>query len=148
MKTTRYLAFALALAVVGWPPPPAGAESRCYPSKRFKVVGDQWVLDTLTKLVWQRQVSTPTMNLAAAKAYCLNAGLRLPTAKELLSIVDFTVPSPGPTIDHDAFPNTPAESFWTSSLNSLPALPRVVSFENGSSGSSVAGSLNGVRCVR
>jgi len=40
---------------------------------------------------------------------------RLPTRLELISLVDFTVASPGPTIDPAAFPNTPTEAFWTSS---------------------------------
>jgi hypothetical protein len=42
-------------------------------------------------------------------------GWRVPTKDELLSIVDLSVPAPGPTIDATAFPITPAACFWTSS---------------------------------
>ena len=89
--------------------------SRCYPVNRFVVVSGGLVHDTLTNLVWQQQTSTATMSLADAQTYCSSAGLgfRLPTLKELLSIVDHTVTS-GPPIDQTAFPNTPEEGFWSS----------------------------------
>jgi Protein of unknown function (DUF1566)/Bacterial Ig-like domain (group 2) len=40
---------------------------------------------------------------------------RLPTAKELQTIVDYGVASPGPTIDSTWFPNTVGSAYWTSS---------------------------------
>ena len=51
--------------------------------------------DTLTNLVWQRQASTTTMTRAAAQTYCSSAGsdFRLPTLKELLSLVAISVPT-------------------------------------------------------
>jgi hypothetical protein len=110
---TKYLACAFALVLVAWLHVRAGAAPRCYPTERFNVIDDQWVRDTLTNLVWQRQASATTMTWAAARTYCANAGLRLPTLKELFSIVDLTVARP--RIDQKAFPNTPAEWFWTSS---------------------------------
>jgi hypothetical protein len=113
VKQTKYVACLVALAVVVWPHPRAGAAARCYPAERFKTLDDQWVRDTLTKLVWQRQASATTMTWTAAKSYCTSAGLRLPTVKELFSLVDLTVAQPH--IDSKAFPNTPAEAFWTSS---------------------------------
>jgi Protein of unknown function (DUF1566) len=40
---------------------------------------------------------------------------RVPTLKELFTLVDKA--QPAPTIDPKAFPNTPAIQFWTSTLN-------------------------------
>jgi len=67
--------------------------------------------------VWQQQASSTTMTWAVAQTYCTNAGagFRLPTYKEMVSLVDFTMASPGPMINQTAFPGTPAEGFWTSS---------------------------------
>ena len=89
--------------------------SRCYPLNRFVVVSGGLVHDTLTSLVWQQQPSTMIMSLADAQTYCSSAGsgFRLPTLKELLSIVDLTVTSGSP-IDQTAFPNTPEVGFWSS----------------------------------
>jgi hypothetical protein len=92
--------------------------ARCYPTSRFVVLSGGLVSDTLTNLVWQQQASTTTMTWTAAQTYCAGAGsgFRLPTMKELLSIVDFTVHSYlVPMINQTAFPNTPADAFWSSS---------------------------------
>ncbi len=43
---------------------------------------------------------------------------RLPTAKELQSIVDYGIAYPGPTVDSAWFPNTGNDNYWTS----LPAI--------------------------
>jgi len=84
------------------------------------------VLDTVTGLMWERSVNaapcsgSSTCVQGAAADYCSgkttggHADWRLPTVLELVSLVDFTVGSPGPTIDAAAFPGTPAENFWTS----------------------------------
>jgi hypothetical protein len=89
--------------------------SRCYPTNRLVTVSSGLVHDTLTNLVWQQQASPTTMSLADAQTYCSSAGsgFRLPTLKELLSIVDLTV-IPGAPINQTAFPNTPAQEFWAS----------------------------------
>jgi hypothetical protein len=89
------------------------------------------------------------MSWAQAQSYCANADFRLPTVKELRSIVDFRVAFPGPTIDPNAFPNTPAEGFWTSSPYS-PNTTYVwfVKFDNGSSNETNVASNHRVRCVR
>ena len=39
---------------------------------------------------------------------------RLPTLKELSSIVNYDIPSPGPTINTTYFPNTQSSFYWTS----------------------------------
>jgi hypothetical protein len=133
---------------------------------QYVVSADQLtVTDTSTGLVWQRDGSGSRPNCAAdpdctwveAQAYCAGltldgSGWRLPTLGELHSIVDTTVTSP-PMINQTAFPNTPADCFWTSSPYSSPyELPcecaSDVQFSNG-------GEFHGfewlgfrVRCVR
>jgi hypothetical protein len=42
---------------------------------------------------------------------------RLPTKKELMSIVDYSVPYPGPTIKIAYFPNTVASDYWSSTTS-------------------------------
>ena len=93
--------------------------SRCYPSSRFGVLDGGLVRDALTGLVWQQQESASTMTWADAQSYCLSlvsggSGFRLPTLKELDSIMDLTADS-GPTLDRTAFPYTGTDTFWTSS---------------------------------
>jgi hypothetical protein len=96
--------------------------SRCYPTSRFVPLDGGLVRDTLTNLVWQQQASSANMSWLDAHAYCSSSGadFRLPTMKELMSIMDLTVTS-GPRIDQAAFPNTPPEDFWTSSRS--PDIP-------------------------
>jgi hypothetical protein len=96
------------------------------PLSRFVVVSGGLVQDTLTSLVWQQQPSTTTMSLADAQTYCSSAGsgFRLPTLKELLSIVDLTVTS-GPPIDQTAFPNTPEVGLLVVPTMCWLLLPRV-----------------------
>lgn len=78
--------------------------------------GNGTVTDQITGLVWQRLASGAKYRQADAARYCPTQGpqWRLPTRLELVSLVDFTVASPGPTINQ-AFPGTPGEVFWTSS---------------------------------
>ena len=80
--------------------------------------GDDTVTDRVTGFIWDRMATDMTMNHADAVFYCSGRGSkwRLPTRIELVSLVDFTVPNPGPTIN-PAFPDTPATVFWTSSPN-------------------------------
>ena len=78
---------------------------------------------------------------------------RLPTLDELNSIVDRSVPNPGPTIDTGYFPNTQNNTlYWTSSPYSVTAFPQAwyVEFQMGFSGkfSMNSGSLASVRLVR
>jgi hypothetical protein len=137
------------LALALWPLARPAAAPRCKPTSRFVVLSGGMVRDTLTKLVWQQQSSATTMNWANAKTYCASAGLRLPTVKELDSLVDLTVASPGPTIDKTVFPNTPAEAFWTSSPSAIVSgLVWLVDLYNGYSAHIDGRSSYRVRCVR
>ncbi len=125
--------------------------SRCYPTSRFVALSGGLVSDTLTNLVWQRQASTTTMKWPEAQGYCssMGSGFRLPTLKELFSLVDLTVTS-GATIDQIAFPNTPAYSmFWSSSESpDLSGDAWFVDFTDGYSTPSIESIWYYVRCVR
>jgi len=46
---------------------------------------------------------------------CGASNWRMPSRQELVSIVDYSRPYPGPSIDTPYFPNTPASSFWSAS---------------------------------
>ena len=151
MKKTRYLACAFALVVVAWPLAPPAASPRCYPTNRFMVQGGGLVVDTLTQLVWQQQASTTTMKWADAQTYCSSAGsgFRLPTVKELASLIDLTVSSGIAMINKTAFPGTPATGFWTSSPSAgSSGYVWYVDFGFGYPSYNVVGSLIRVRCVR
>src|SRR5450432_569897 len=79
------------------------------------------VHDSKTGLNWQQAVSTTLYTYASALTYCSGnvaalpgSGWRLPAIKELQTLVDDSVASPGPTIDASAFSSTPADYFWSS----------------------------------
>jgi hypothetical protein len=76
-------------------------------------------------------------------------GWRLPTIKELQSIVDLSQTA-APYIDPTAFPSTPSNYFWSSSpLAGSSSDAWNVSFGNGATyGTAVSGSYSYVRCVR
>ncbi len=134
--------------------------SRCYPTSRFVALTGGVVQDTLTGLIWQQDgsgtrtgcsgVDNLLCTWAEAQAYCANvgSGFRLPTIKELMSIVDFTVTS-GATINQTAFPNAPAEQFWTSTpCADVSSCAWYVVFGNGDNWTSDVSSAYRVRCVR
>jgi len=95
---------------------PAGASA---PPGHFTVTGGT-VSDTKTKLIWQQQTPATLYTWPAAKTYCANLGTtlggtgwRLPTVRELLTLIDWAQGMP-PVIDTTAFPGTPAGYFWSS----------------------------------
>jgi hypothetical protein len=160
LRKDMLMVAAIALVLV------AGASKASAPSGRY-ASSNNTVLDTKTKLTWQQTLSPNQFTwggattLGAAQYYCANlvlngGGWRVPTVKELLTIVDYSVtPSNNvPTIDAAFFPNTPASYFWS-------ATPRAdqagqvwgVDFSTGltnngyTQGLSPSGSLY-VRCVR
>jgi formylglycine-generating enzyme required for sulfatase activity len=111
------------------------------------------VTDTVTGLVWERQVSAAPLDWEGAKQYCAcleldgNGDWRLPTRIELASLVDWA--SAAPSIDALAFPATPTENFWTSSLvETSPGLVYLVYFDNGHTTYSESDFEYRTRCVR
>jgi hypothetical protein len=123
--STRWLAGA---ALVGALVSAALAARANAPAGRYTVTTDT-VLDTQTGLTWEAAVPSTTYTWGSASTsgtaqnYCstlavAGGGWRLPTMKELMTIVDDTN-SPGTPVDSVAFPNTPADYYWSST----PFLP-------------------------
>jgi hypothetical protein len=112
------------------------------------------VYDTKTKLTWQQTVPSTTYTWADAKTYCAGVGAslggsgwRLPTCKELQTIVDES--RTNPAIDTTAFSSTPASGFWSSSpLAGSSSDAWHVNFYNGSTYSYDVTNTLIVRCVR
>jgi len=121
----------------------------CYPSPRFTTTPTE-VVDGKTGLTWQRGVASVAKTWAEAKAYCptVGANFRLPSVKELLTIVDFT--KSNPAIDTTVFPGTTAAVFWTSSAvaGNNPSHAWSVNFGTSRAGSYGVGGAGQVRCVR
>jgi hypothetical protein len=112
-----------------------------------------WLRDARTGLVWQREVPTRTFAVAEAADYCATLQLdeetefRLPTMKELQTLVDEQ--RARPALDPEAFPDTPSESFWSSSAwSGTTDLNWYVRFDSGSALYELSTELFRVRCVR
>jgi Protein of unknown function (DUF1566) len=112
----------------------------CYAAgARFKMDAGT-VTDASTGLVWQ-QMAASAMTWSAAKASCTaaGAGFRLPSLKELQTIVDYGMAyvGPGPAIDATAFPGTPVGAYWTSSaFSGSDSVAWMVRFSYGDTASS------------
>ena len=143
---SRFLAAVAVLGVVSSTSAHANA-----PAGRYTMTGGT-VFDTKTKLTWQQTVPATKYAWAAAKTYCqtlslAGTGWRLPTRKELQTIVDYSQKSP--SIDATAFPATPAEAFWSSSpVAGSTTVAWSIYFIIGLTYSFVVADPNEVRCVR
>jgi hypothetical protein len=108
--------------------------------------------DEYTGLTWQRGVDHDNYTWQDAINFCSRltangGGWRLPGLRELLTLVDVTRFEPA--IDTTAFPNTPSEFFWSSSLSQAPAgTGWGVNFTRGSAGAALVGTKAHVRCTR
>lgn len=111
------------------------------------------VTDKSTKLVWQQKVAPIPYSWSGARTYCASlaiagGGWRVPSVKELATLVDFKATS-SPTIDTTAFPDTPADFLWSSSpLAGSSTSAWVVSFQDGSTHYRETDYTNPLRCVR
>lgn len=121
------------------------------PPGHFKPA-DETVEDSGTKLVWQRTVPKDTYSAKEASRYCAELNLddadwRLPSLKELHTLVDET--RTDPAIDIEAFPDTPAEFFWSSSsVAEFPMYRWTVTFADGTDTWLPEDQKQRVRCVR
>jgi hypothetical protein len=119
------------------------------------------VSDTKTKLTWQQNLQSADITWADAATYCAGLGRtlgglgwRLPTVKELQTLVDDSVAGDMytsiSTIDPNSFPNTPTESFWSSTPVPGASLSQAfsVSFRDGDTGVINVSNMEQVRCVR
>ena len=98
-------------------------------------------------LEWQADVPEQVFTWSDANAYSasLGDGWRLPTIKELLSLVDYETHSPACSV----FPDCPSEWFWSSSpVSGDTTFAWAVGFGSGSTYSTGVSSAYRVRCVR
>jgi hypothetical protein len=123
------------------------------PPARYTVAAGT-VLDVQTNLTWQQTPGPVTTGWAAAKSYCAALSLdgpgawRLPTAKELVTLVDAVLPAP-PAIDPTAFPGAAPLPFWsTTPIATQPTHPWGLDFSRGYIVDLDPASANAVRCVR
>jgi hypothetical protein len=123
------------------------------PPARY-AIGSGTVTDLQTGLVWQQPVAAGPLAQSAAASACAALGdggpgsWRLPTVKELLTLVDVTRPTP-PTIDPTAFPGAPAAQAWSSTPVAGQSGPIwAVQFDVGFALQVDASTALAVRCVR
>src|SRR5207248_9459216 len=103
-----------------------------------------------TGLTWEAAVDDTayTQDAAVARCAAMGGGWRLPTRLELVSLVDYTLAAPGPTINA-VFANTPGSVFWTASSYYGDAGDEwYVGFDEGYSDYGIINQSNLVRCVR
>jgi len=130
-----------------WKPPPT-------PQGLVPDAAAGTVYHPLTGRTWQRAASAATMNWTAAQDTCnalILAGKddwRLPTAVELMSLLDLSKTTNSALIDLVAFPDTPEAAFWTGTQYSISSLVVALNFDIGAGGPVEQGSKNYVRCVR
>jgi hypothetical protein len=122
------------------------------PAGRY-VTASGTVYDTKTKLTWQQTVSSTTNTWADSKAYCAGVGAslggtgwRLPTLKEVQTIVDYS--RANPSIDPTAFPATQDVAYWSSSPAGSPSSAWIVWSDRGDTNISDVSLTFNVRCVR
>jgi hypothetical protein len=149
----RFLCAVAMIAVIL--PTPADANA---PGGRYVVTNggnsSGTVYDTKTKLTWQQTISSISYTWADAKTYCAgvgsslgDTGWRLPTMKELQSLVDYSDKAFPTMIDSTAFPGAPSNWFWSASpLAGFPGLAWYVN--GGQTGDQDVSVASHVRCVR
>ncbi|HVV49219.1 MAG TPA: DUF1566 domain-containing protein [Polyangia bacterium] len=122
------------------------------PAGRY-MVNAGTVYDTKTKLTWQQTVTPTTYAFSDAINYCASmgvslggAGWRIPTIKELQTIVDYSQTS-APWIDRTAFPSTPVHYFWSSTAQAGTTTHWVLDFSVGNITVPGMSTANNVRCV-
>ena len=98
------------------------------PAVNFTDNGDGTVTDNTTGLMWQKQDDGVRRTWDQALEYCKGLSLgghsdwRLPTVKELQSIVDYA--KHNPAIDTMFFPDTKASVYWSSTTRIRAAVLR------------------------
>jgi hypothetical protein len=129
-------------------------------STRFIVLSNMSsnaVLDRETGLVWEQSPSTVTQSWEFAQLQCNflaaggRKGWRLPTIQDLASLVDPTVPPPGPTLPpgHPFSNNVQQSGYWSAStFASGTTAAWFVNFLDGNGGPDDKTFTHFVWCVR
>lgn len=116
--------------------------------------GDGTVTDNVTGLVWQQADDDNTYTWQEALEYCENLSLgnnpnaiwRLPSRRELFSIINFSYTSPA--IDNTVFLDVTHRSYWSSSTNGTDSTKAGTVNSSGGAGSYPDKSNTyAVRCV-
>jgi len=118
------------------------------PADRYQEnAANDTVTDTRTGITWQRTVSPGSYTWPAANAYCagLGTGWRVPTLKELLTLVD---PARHDPAIAPVFRDTPPMIFWTATRNVHDKALWCVSFSLGYTSTYSDTNTLRVRCVR
>ncbi len=140
-------------AWAAWPMPhPASLAGAANP-QNFQQTSEV-VIDSVTKLKWQKMADATLRTREEAKRYCdglriKGESFRLPSRIELLSLVDFTRSTV--YLDEEAFPNERAGKYWTSSAYAKDSRSGwAVNFEFGTTlvGIEAVSKKLSVRCVR
>jgi len=118
----------------------------------LKVNNNGSVTDLATGLIWQLQDDNISRSQAGALLYCSelslagNSSWRLPSIKELSSIVDRRTSSPA--IDHTVFQVNSSSSYWSGSADASNSdLAWRVVFDGGRTFSADKTNVFYVRCV-
>jgi hypothetical protein len=130
----------------------AGGEA----TTRFVISADKTtVQDNETGLAWQRVVTSDGFTWEGAFNYCKSLKLaqykndwRLPTLKELQSLITEPKKPSLMYINSIAFPHTPSEFFWTASANDTDVAAIFFDMSKFPTGLGPNRSLGHVRCVR
>lgn len=94
-----------------------------WPDPRFTNNGDNTVTDNLTGLVWEQSVSNSALTLSDALADAesfADGGFndwRLPTVRELATLVNFGAAAPVTWLNSSGFSNVNLMYFWTATRN-------------------------------
>jgi len=115
------------------------------PPARYQIANGR-VKDTATGLTWEQTPAADPFTWADAATQCVTQGARVPSIGELQTLVDETT---NPAVDARAFPMTPSEYFWSSSVvvdDQTRAWDTF--FANGSTYSFAMSLLKYVRCVQ
>jgi hypothetical protein len=124
LQHSRRAAIAAGIAVVAVLTAPRDIQAKA-PAGRYTFPASGVVYDTATKLTWQQAPlsgdtfsQTDAVNTCRSLTFNNEQGWRLPTVKELETLIDFSQPGSPSTamIDPTAFPNTPPVPEWTSTL--------------------------------
>jgi hypothetical protein len=116
---------------------------------RYQPQPNGTVYDQASGLIWQRTVDPGYYKWGDALKYCasLGAGWRVPSLTEAQTIIDDE--KEDPAVDPNAFPDTPADDFWTSSPKADGSgAAWYIDFFYGASDSDVPERTFRVRCVR